>query len=150
MGSKIYGRQSKRYSQMLSRRGHIIRAPLRNYPIRQTKRGTQEKDVRCRARPWRRSPAPISELNALRERSINHQVCPRGETGGGAGKKDHAAGNFLGFGHPAGGVQRQRLGIEVRHVGFDVLPDAPIEIGVPRRHGVGADALRRQFEGQPL
>lgn len=77
-------------------------------------------------------PAFTLKLDTLRQGTVDHKICPRSEAGCRARKKYDAAGDFFRFRHTPSGIQSQRLCVEARHVGFDVLPNATIEISISR------------------
>src|SRR5438270_483896 len=97
-------------------------------------------------RAYRSGPRPTDlivsvrlQLNAAGQRAVDHQVRAGGEARRGTGQKHDAAADLVRRRHAAGGVQRQRLGEQVGHVPFDIVPSAAFEISVAGSDGIHPD-----------
>src|ERR1700690_213247 len=90
------------------------------------------------------------ELDAACQGAVHDEVLSRDEAFGPACKKHHGIRHLLRRTHAAGRVEGQRGLVQFGIVVLDRVPDPALEIGVARRHRIGADTLGGQLVGQTL
>src|ERR1700723_3862293 len=118
---------------------------LEPFPFRWNRNGALDScfDAFSSREPVSTSLENALELDATRQGAVHDEVRSRDEAGGTARQKYHRIRHLLRRTHAAGRVEGQRRLVQFGIAVLDRVPDPAFEIGVARRHRIGADTLGR-------